>query len=153
MADPTTFGNNMRARGEEIRRNSDRLVRRVALAVDGTVVLATPVDTGRARSNWQVELGQPAEGEIPAYAEGKGRSTEGANSRAALEQGKEVIARYNGDAQNASVHITNNLGYIGKLNDGWSAQAPAGFVEKAVHVGVDAIRSAGGLMGHTISEE
>jgi hypothetical protein len=143
VASPSQFNRNMRRLGSNVAKNADALVRKCALAVDATVVLATPVDTGRARSNWQVELNAPAEGAREAYSPGKGRSTEGANTRAAIEQGKQVIATYNkGSSRDRSIHITNNLPYIGKLNDGHSAQAPAGFVEKAVMVGVNAIKGA-----------
>lgn len=153
MPTPSQFDKNLAARQKEIASNTDRLVRKTALAVDSTVVLGTPVDTGRARSNWQVELNGPADGVIEAYVAGKGGSTAAENVTAALAQARQVIAQYSGDVPNASINITNNLDYIGDLNDGSSAQAPAGFVEKAIHVGVEAIRSSGGLMGHTISEE
>lgn len=130
----------MKALGKRIADNSDALVRKVALAVDGTVVLATPVDTGRARSNWQVAIDQTPEGTVGPYVPGKSASTAGANASAALDAGRAVISGYDGD-RNHELHITNNLAYIGRLNTGWSAQAPAGFVEKAVMVGVDAIQS------------
>lgn len=141
----------MRKRGDTVVSNSDRLVRKVALAVDGTVVLATPVDTGRARSNWQVELNGPAEGVRDAYAPGEGGSTGGPNAREAIAQGRAAIAQYRG-GDNASIHITNNLPYIGRLNEGSSAQAPAGFVESAVQVGVRAVRNTAQLSEGTIRE-
>ncbi len=137
------FTRNMKTLANRIADNADRLVRKTALAVDGTVVLATPVDTGRARSNWQVELNAPAEGTIEPYSEGKEGSTAGANSRAAIDQGKKTIADYKGgEGGSREIHITNNLPYIGRLNEGSSAQAPSGFVERAVMVGVDAVRGA-----------
>lgn len=128
--------------GDNVSRNADKLVRKCALAIDGAVVLATPVDTGRARSNWQVTVDTPAAGTIPPYAPGEGGSTVGPNSRAAIEQGKQAVAQYNGDTPTASINITNNLAYIGRLNNGYSGQAPAGFVEKAIMVGRDAIQNA-----------
>jgi hypothetical protein len=142
--DLKSFGRKMRVTGRAVGDSSDKLVRRVALAVDSTVVLATPVDTGRARSNWQAELNAPADGVIDAYADGKGASTAGANATAAMQQAAAVIATHkSGD----SIHLTNNLPYIGRLNDGWSAQAPAGFVEQAVHAGVQTIRGAKIIIG------
>lgn len=117
----------MRKAGQAIVDNANRLTRRAALAVDAAVVLATPVDTGRARANWQVELGAPASGTV---------DPEDQSGQAAIDKGKAQIEQYKGGS---SINITNNLPYIERLNDGWSAQAPAGFVEKAVMVGVDAI--------------
>lgn len=138
MASLRDFAKRMQQRADSVEKNADELVRKVALAVDATVVIATPVDEGRARSNWQVNLDEPASGTVEPYAPGKEGSTGGENSRAAIEQGKAKIANY-GNA-NTAIHITNNLPYIKRLNDGWSAQAPAGFVEQAILVGVEAIR-------------
>jgi len=117
---------------------ADELVRKVALAADQAVVMGTPVDTGRARSNWIVSLGVPATGTIDAYAPGEARSTEAANTQAALDQGEAVISRYTG-GEGTSIHITNNLPYIQRLNDGYSAQAPANFVEQGVQEAVEVL--------------
>ncbi len=128
--------------GQQVGQNADRMVRRVALAVDAAVVLATPVDTGRARANWQVEVNRPITATREPYVPGTGGSAGSANAQAAIEQGKSAVARYRGGLLDASVHITNNLPYIGRLNEGSSAQAPAAFVEKAVAVGVQAVLSS-----------
>lgn len=133
------FAQRMNVTATAVADNTNKVVRKCALAVDQTVVMATPVDTGRARSNWVVSLDTPATGEIPAYVPGKGQSTAGANAQAAIDQGKEVIDRYNGGV---AINITNNLDYIGALNDGSSRQAPANFVEEAVRAGVAAIQGA-----------
>ena len=55
------FGRKIRVTGNVVEENGGKLLRSVALAVDAAVVLATPVDTGRARSNWQVEIGAAAQ--------------------------------------------------------------------------------------------
>lgn len=150
MTDLRTFAGRIKVVGKRVEDNADRLTRKVALAVDAAVVIATPVDTGRARSNWQVSLGEAASGTREAFSEGKDRSTESANTQAALEEGKAVISEYKGGTD---IHITNNLPYIGRLNEGWSAQAPSAFVEKAVLVGVAAVQGAGGLLQNAIKEE
>ncbi len=129
MAGFGDFSKRMKAHGANVVKNGNAIKRKAALAVDATVVLATPVDTGRARSNWQVNLNSAADGSIEPYAPGKSGSTAGTNAQAALDQGKQVI----GTAQpTQAIHITNNLPYIGRLNDGSSAQAPAGFVQTAI---------------------
>ncbi len=143
MAGLNEFSRRMKAHGRKVEANANALVRRVALAVDTTVVLATPVDTGRARSNWQASIGGPASGARDAYAPGTAGSTAGANSREAIDQAKSVIAS---QRPGQAVHITNNLPYIGKLNEGSSAQAPAGFVETAVLVGIAAVKAAPGII-------
>ena len=115
-----------------VEKNADKTVRKVALAIDQTVVLATPVDTGRARANWIVAL-DAAASETTEAADPSGAG--------AIGQGAGVIAGYDGD-RNAEIHITNNLSYIGRLNDGSSRQAPAGFVPQAVKAGAGAVRGA-----------
>jgi hypothetical protein len=129
----------MRRHGANVEKNGNLLKRRVALAVDTTVVLATPVDTGRARSNWVARLGQPATDVREAYAPGTSGSSGAANAQAAIDQAKGEIDK---SAPEEAIHITNNLPYIGRLNDGWSAQAPAGYVPKAVLTGIQAAQSA-----------
>ena len=130
MADLRQFAKRIRDIGKRIESNAGATVRKVALAVDAAVVIATPVDTGRARANWQVNIGSPATGT---------REPTDKSGQAAIEQGKMEIAAYKGGS---AIHITNNLPYIGRLNDGWSAQAPSGFVEKAVLVGVESIKGS-----------
>lgn len=141
MADLRQFSGRIRIMGQRVEQNADALVRKAALAVDSAVVLATPVDTGRARANWQVNIGSSASGTVEA---------EDTTGQAAIAQGRVKITQYRGGS---SVHITNNLAYIGRLNDGWSAQAPSGFVEKAVLVGVAAAQGAGSILQDSLREE
>lgn len=136
--DLRNFSKRIRLIANTVQENSDQLTRKVALAVDAAVVMATPVDTGRARSNWQVELNSTPSNVRDAYVPGTEQSTSGANASQAIEQGKTVIGGYKtGDV----IHITNNLPYIGKLNEGYSAQAGSHFVEKAVHIGIQAVKN------------
>lgn len=126
--DLRSFGRKMRVTGATVVENATALVRRVALAVDAELVYSTPVDTGRARSNWQVELDQPATGTVAPVG--------------AAEAIARAEAKVQGSTPGGTIHITNNLPYIGRLNEGWSAQAPAGFVERAVLNGALRIRGA-----------
>lgn len=147
MADLRSFGKKMNAHGARVAYNADQLVRRVALAVDATVVIATPVDTGRARSNWQAAIGGPVSGFMPeAYVPGKEGSTGAANVQAATDQARGVIAGYKAGQ---TIHITNNLDYIGALNRGTSAQAARGFVQTAILTGIAAVRAAPGIVSAT----
>lgn len=131
MAEFGDFSARMRVRAKAVSENSDRLVRKVALSVDQALVSGTPVDTGRARSNWIVQLDAASDQTIEAYAPGSGASTVSDNTQAALAQGSREIAGYSGD-HHSEIHITNNLPYIEQLNDGWSHQAPANFVQEAI---------------------
>lgn len=138
MAGFDEFSKRLKKTGQRIVENADKAVRRTALAIDSAVVYSTPVDTGRARSNWQVGIDGPVEGTIePLRGVSKGhKSTGTAVAQTSIENAKAVIATYKGGTPTAAIHITNNLPYIGRLNEGWSAQAPAGFVETAVREGI-----------------
>jgi hypothetical protein len=131
------FAIRMKKLGGNVGQNGPKLLRKVALSVDATVVSATPVDTGRARSNWVAEINSPATGTREPYSPGKEGSTGGPNAQAAIEQARAVISTYK---SGQAVHLTNNLPYIGALNDGHSAQAPAGFVQTAVLNGIAQVR-------------
>ena len=124
MASPDAFARRMRALGNNVERNADTLVKQTALAVDQSVVLASPVDTGRFRSNWRVGLGAPVKGEIEAHAPGQDGSTASANTQAVLDHAQgEISKRQPGQ----TIWISNPLPYGPRLNNGSSSQAPAGF--------------------------
>ena len=96
----------------------DDVARKVMAAVDREVVIATPVDTGRARASWLPGVDSP---EFETLPPGQ-YPTPGPK-----EWEKAQTGRY---------YLTNNLPYIVPLNEGHSQQAPAGFVEEAVARGV-----------------
>ena len=136
----TQFSRRMTILADRSEKNLNRVVRRTALAVDQTVVLGTPVNTGRARSNWLVALGVSRKEEIEPYAPGERLGIgEGANAQGALAQGAGVIGiRRSGQ----DVFISNSVSYIEDLNSGSSQQAPANFVEQAVQAGVNVVQGA-----------
>lgn len=116
--------------GERVEKAAQDAQRRVALAIDQAVVLGTPVDTGRARSNWRVSINQPVPEEIPPYVPGSKLGLgETANASAAIEQGLTVLASHRGAG--GAIWISNNVHYIGMLENGHSPQN-RGFVKAAV---------------------
>lgn len=139
MPNLNEFTRRIRARANQVGSNVTKTVRRVAITADAAVVQGTPVDTGRAKSNWIVQLGSPADETIGPYSPGEAGSTEAQNVQAALDQGEAVISRYQ-SGEGVEIHITNNLPYIQRLNDGYSDQAPANFVEEAILEAVAAAR-------------
>ena len=139
MATLRQFANRIRRIGRRVERNGPAIARQVAILVDQAVVTSTPVDTGRARSNWQAHLGAPVSGTVDALFPGRGGSTGEQNTAASLAAARAVISGFRGES---SIHITNNLEYIEDLNRGSSAQAPAQFVESAVLTGVNAARNS-----------
>lgn len=133
MSDLRGFSQRIRNIAGQINTNSDRVTRQCALAVDGSVVIATPVDTGRARANWIVNIDGPSTTIVQEPA------SPAQGARQALDQGRATIATYQ---KGQAIHITNNLPYIGRLNDGYSAQAPENFVLEAVNAGIQTLRNA-----------
>ena len=96
------------------RRTTD-LMRMATIEFYRQVQISTPVDTGRARAGWLITVNAPSE-EVPP--EGKYTYSAGLPNVPAVT----INDRY---------FITNNVPYIGRLNEGYSRQAPARFVELA----------------------
>lgn len=94
------------------RRGTD-VVRAVALQMDREVVLKTPVDTGRARANWAVELnGLPENYNLKS---GTRTGTRVGDRTPALGEARQVIRRAKaGD----TIYIVNGLPYIRVLEYG-----------------------------------
>ena len=77
------------------------------------MVLKTPVDTGRARSNWNAGVNNVDPSVSPA------------RDVTVLERAKAIISQLKGGD---SYFITNNVDYIKYLEEGSSDQAPEGMV-------------------------
>lgn len=122
MASLGEFAQRIRTRGRKAAEKVDERVRKTALVIARELVLSTPVDTSRARSNWVVGLGGAETAEVPASSAG-----------ATISAAESEIARRKAGQD---IYISNNVPYIGRLNDGSSAQAPAQFVEQAIQRGV-----------------
>jgi len=103
----------------KLRKRADQLVRGVALEAHGRLVKKTPVDTGRARANWHVQVGAPDRSNDP------GRDS--SDVERTKQQGRRMIL---GEFEaGESVFITNSLPYIPVLEDGHSGQAPRGMIK------------------------
>lgn len=127
MPDPQGFARRIFLRAERLDRNVGTLVKKVAVAIDQALVFSTPVATGRARSNWIASLGSPSRDVVPPLD----------SPQQVVSQAEAVIQRR---GRGQDIYISNNLPYIGRLNEGWSAQAPAGFVERAIQTGAQAVK-------------
>jgi hypothetical protein len=87
--------------------------RLIGLKVLRGVVLKTPVDTGRARANWQLSINIPK-----TDIKNTTKNTSVADGNTKLKTIK----------LGEDIYITNNLPYIGVLERGHSKQAPRGMV-------------------------
>jgi hypothetical protein len=102
-----------------------RITQGFAFGVVRNAITDTPVDTGKARANWQGSLGSPRTSE---------RATLGRSPAPAIGLARSVIRfMKNGD----TFYLTNNADYIEDLNRGKSRQQPTpGYVERAVFKGI-----------------
>ena len=118
---------------------TEKVVRRLSIEAHANLVAApleggTPIDTGWASANWVPSIGRSFEGTAGTAEQARARRV----STGQAEQGlAAVITRYR--LRQGPVFISNNVPYIGVLNDGSSAQAPAGFVQKAIAEAVRAV--------------
>jgi len=96
------------------------LQKKIVLEALRRLVQKTPVDTGRARGNWQVTIGRPASGQLdPTDADGA----------ATIAKGRAAMAGLKDDHV---VWISNNVDYIEDLEHGHSRQAPHGMLAVTV---------------------
>lgn len=169
MANLREFSKAMKTRAKNLGDNVPDLVRKTALAIDVAVTQATPVDTGRARANWQIGLGSAPTGVVSVSSGTRPRvkgmnkkerkksirswrsardAAAGVAAQEALKNAQSVLAAYKGGA----IYIRNNLPYIGALNRGHSRQAPAGFVQRAAFAARAAVeQSVSGLTSRKVS--
>lgn len=97
---------------ELVEEDADKAVRSLALNLYRKITFKTPVDTGRARANWNMSVGSPD------YS---------TTDKAQPQQPK----LGNGDGL-SPIFIANALPYINKLENGYSGQAPQGMVALSV---------------------
>ena len=128
MASLKVFTKRIRRRARQVETGASRILRVTALTVNQTVILATPVDTGHARANWQIGIDAPITEEIDEDDEG----------------GLTTVARNASIIRSATprkaIVLSNNVPYINLLNEGSSSQAPAQFVQLAILDAINAVK-------------
>lgn len=92
---------------------ADKVQRKAALDLFGELIQTTPIDTGRARAGWSMDIRQGSD--VPPRNSSSYRT-------------KSPIPPKNAPF----IIIYNNVEYAVRLNEGHSRQAPSRFVEKAV---------------------
>ena len=104
---------------------------KVAVDLFADIVRRTPVDTGRARVNWQMTEGSPGTGSIGEFSKDHVQKSRTKDSKATL-YGYPVTPPSGAFSGTRDIYIVNNLPYIGALEEGHSQQAPFGMVELAI---------------------
>lgn len=132
MAKGPEFEKRLRRIATRLVVRAGRAVQKAAIVADQVVTTSTPVDTGRARSNWRASLDKPASG-VVGPADRSGQS--------AMALARTIILNFK-TGVNRAIHITNNVPYIRLLDAGSSAQAPQGMTAKAIQAANDVVRRA-----------
>jgi hypothetical protein len=95
----------------------EKAARAVALDMFSRIIVHSPVDTGRFRGNWMIDVSIVPEG----WAEQYDRS-----GQATIDKSRAMLSAYK---LGYEIHIRNNVPYAVRLENGWSQQAPAGVVK------------------------
>jgi hypothetical protein len=101
--------------GDYVQGRMEQLLRVTVLETDSRLKQASPVDTGRFRASWQV-----GENAAPGGQVGPGDY----GSTPALQR-----TGYSQERVGNVYSVHNNLPYAERLAQGWSDQAPAGWVQ------------------------
>ncbi len=101
----------------KLRTQADRAFRALILGAAQKIISRTPVDTGRARGNWQISVDTA---DVTEMGDDKG--------------GGATIMGVRADVLQADiddkVFLLNGVPYIQRLEDGWSDQIPPGGMVK-----------------------
>jgi hypothetical protein len=81
--------------------SADKIIRSIKLDLFSSVIIATRVDTGRLRGNWQTSTGSP----ILSTTERLDKTEQGVGGGAAIEDVMSTVQGYTVD------YMTNNLPY------------------------------------------
>jgi hypothetical protein len=115
----------------ELNADVNKVARTATFMIDQRLVLQTPVDTGEARGSWQVSVGKPITTDNDV--QDKTGSLTLSKNRAIIESSKTITY--------PTFYIRSNKPYIERLNNGYSAQAPSNFADKAITEGLNDVQS------------
>jgi len=115
-----------------------REIGKLALEIQATLIEFTPIDLGWARANYVPKINAPYRENLSIVEPSAGASA----GRASQNQGELFRLAVSYRADHGPFYISNNVPYIGRLNDGHSPQAPAGFVQLAINTAISK-RSSG----------
>lgn len=105
---------------KKAKKNPELVVRQVTIKLYSQIIMASPVDTGRFRMNWQATYGTPATGILigddPSGSRAINRATDFVMNSTKWDE----------------FRFTNNLPYAEPLEYGYSQQAPRGMVRVTV---------------------
>lgn len=123
------YNEQIKAAKLKIRNATNERIQDVTLRIHATLVSnppkGTPIDLGWASANWWISVGAPATGNSGTAAQGSVTARESEQ-----QEGIAELMSYD-YTSGQTIYVSNHVAYIRRLNYGWSAQSPAGFVEAA----------------------
>ena len=127
-----SFSNDLKKISKEIKKDLDSFYRSIALSAGNSLIMLSPVDTGRFRANWNFEIG----------ADNNSTSTN-MDKTGTLALGR-LRAKVRVSKMGDVLYMSNNLPYAYRLETGWSAQRPAeqGIVKETARLFDDFIDAA-----------
>lgn len=120
------FGRLLQRVGDKV----DTVVRKAAIDIGTSLVMKSPVDTGRFRGNWQFGIGKVNQ-DVSSEVDKSGAASVG-----------RVVAGVGQWGNYQTMFMTNSLPYAIRLEYGWSQQSPQGMVRITVVEFKAAIRKA-----------
>lgn len=111
---------------KEMRKAASEAAKGMAVEIISRLAYATPVDTSRALSNWQLSVGFPKFREVEPYYMGQAGSTKEASASETVRAAEESVKN---KKPGQAVFITNNVDYMEYLAKGHSPQQGPGWIE------------------------
>lgn len=115
-----SFSNKVGQFNDKAVKAGTKIFQKTSFDMFAKIMKRTPVDTGRARNNWQMKVNRAPR----SILGGEDKSGSKALSQAQNETNKIELGK--------TVYIVNNLPYAPILEDGSSSQAPQGMVKITV---------------------
>ena len=127
---PAQGAQRLRRVARQVRKTGEEVTREVARTLARELIAKTPIDTGRAMSNWAVAFDRkPLFYRFTAYVPGEKGSTEPANFAAAYGAAEAIINRFDA-TKYKKIWIANYTPYMKFLAAGTSPQALEGWVQR-----------------------
>ena len=99
-----------------VKQEMEAAARALALDLFSAIMVRSPVDTGRFRGNWQIDINSPAAAALDKF------------DKAGQETILAETAKLVGYRLGATIAMRNNVPYSVRLEYGYSGQAPKGMV-------------------------
>jgi len=110
--------------------NSEKIFRATAISLFGRIIKRTPVDSGRLKGNWQVDVNQPATGNVDNIDTTPIKAMSGGSAI-------KIQAGIGKPSLSDTIYMVNNLSYAktierGRIGNKGSNQAPSGMVAVSI---------------------